>query len=46
VEHYRREADGSWRYQLLEAGSTIRLSGEVAVSVDAIYSGAFELMAE
>lgn len=43
VEHYRREADGSWRYEVLGAGGTIRLSGEVAVDVDAVYAGAFAL---
>lgn len=46
VEHYRREADGSWRYEVLGAGGTIRLSGDIGVSVDAVYAGAFALSAD
>ena len=46
VEHYRREADGSWRYEMLGAGGTIRLSGGLALDVDALYRGAFELLAD
>lgn len=43
IEHYRREADGSWRYRVLEVGDTITLANEARLSVDAIYDGAFEL---
>lgn len=43
IEHYRREADGSWRYRLLEAGATFTLANGATLSVDAIYEGAFEL---
>lgn len=46
VEHYRREVDGSWRYEVLGSGATIRLSGEITLSVDAIYRGAFELVGD
>lgn len=45
IEHYRREADGSWRYRVLGAGDTITLTDGAALSVDAIYEGAFELSA-
>ncbi|WP_437820368.1 Uma2 family endonuclease [Sorangium sp. So ce1078] len=43
VEHYRREADGSWRYRVLEAGDTLTLANGATVSIDAVYEGAFEL---
>ncbi|WP_438006858.1 Uma2 family endonuclease [Sorangium sp. So ce321] len=43
VEHYRREADGAWRYRVIEAGGAISLSNGAALPVDAIYEGAFEL---
>ncbi len=45
VEHYRREADGSWRYRVLEAGDTITLATGAAVAVDATYDGALDLEA-
>lgn len=45
IEHYRREADGSWRYRLHEAGSHIELASGVKLSVDAVYAGAFDLPA-
>jgi Uma2 family endonuclease len=43
VEHYHREADGSWRYRVLEAGDTLTLANAASVGVDAIYDGAFAL---
>ena len=43
IEHYGREADGSWRYRMLEAGGTLTLGNGGSVSVDAVYEGAFEL---
>lgn len=43
IEHYHREADGSWRYRVAESGGTIALLGGVRVSVDAVYDGAFEV---
>jgi hypothetical protein len=42
VEHYRREADGSWRYRVLEAGDTLTLANGATISIDAVYEGAFE----
>lgn len=45
VEHFRREADGSWRYRVLVAGDTISLTNGAALIVDSIYEGAFELAA-
>jgi len=46
VEHYRREADGSWRYRMLGAGDTVTLADGSTVSIDAVYEGAFELAAD
>lgn len=43
VEHYRREADGSWRYRVLEAGGAITLANGAGLLVDALYEGAFDL---
>jgi Uma2 family endonuclease len=45
VEHYQREADGSWRYRVLATGDTIALANGATIAVDAIYEGAFELEA-
>jgi Uma2 family endonuclease len=45
VEHYRREADGSWRYRVLGPGDSITLANGASLEVDAIYEGAFELNA-
>lgn len=42
VEHYHREADGSWRYRMLEAGASLTLDG-ASIAVDAVYEGAFAL---
>lgn len=42
VEHYQREAGGSWRYRRFEAGETLTLSNGATVAVDAIYEGAFD----
>ena len=43
IEHYGREADGSWRYRVLVEGDTITLTNGATLSVDAIYEGAFDL---
>ena len=43
IEHYRREADGSWRYRVASTGDAIVLANEAQLTVDAIYEGAFEL---
>ena len=45
VEHYRRESDGSWRYRVAGAGDAITLANDTALSIDAVYEGAFELEA-
>ncbi|HVI02152.1 MAG TPA: Uma2 family endonuclease [Enhygromyxa sp.] len=43
IEHYRREADGSWRYSVYGAGDTITLANQAQLAVDPIYQGVFEL---
>lgn len=43
VEHFRREADGSWRYSVHRAGDAITLANGAQVAVDPIYEGVFEL---
>jgi len=45
IEHFQREADGSWRYRLVEAGQLVTLSNGATLAVDAVYEGAFELPA-
>jgi Uma2 family endonuclease len=46
IEHYQREADGSWRYRVLQAGDTLALTNGATLSIDAVYEGAFELIAD
>jgi Uma2 family endonuclease len=46
IEHYRRNADGSWTYRAAGPGERIALSGGGAFTVDAIYAGAFDLPGE
>lgn len=46
IEHFQREAGGSWRYRLVEAGGTLTLGDGATVAVDAVYEGAFELAAD
>jgi Uma2 family endonuclease len=43
IEHYQRQADGSWRYIVAESGGSITLSNDARMSVDDIYAGAFEV---
>lgn len=43
IEHYRREADGSWRYLVYKAGDTITLANGARLAIDPIYEGTFEL---
>jgi Uma2 family endonuclease len=45
VEHYCREADGSWRYRVYAAGDTITLANQARLAIDAIYEGVFEFEA-
>jgi hypothetical protein len=46
VEHYQRQSDGAWRYQVHEAGSSVTLTNGAELTVDAIYAGVFELGGE
>jgi len=43
IEHYRRNADGSWTYRVAGPGDQITLTGGGAFAVDEIYAGVFEL---
>jgi Uma2 family endonuclease len=43
IEHYRRNADGSWTYRAAGPGEQIALTGGGAFAVDAIYAGVFDL---
>ncbi|MBC8070357.1 MAG: Uma2 family endonuclease [Deltaproteobacteria bacterium] len=43
VEHYHRESDGAWRYQVWEAGTSATVAEGLVVAIDAVYAGAFEL---
>ncbi len=45
IEQFQREADGSWRYRLIEAGQIVTLSNGATLTIDAVYEGAFELPA-
>ena len=45
IEHFQREAGGSWRYRLLEAGDTLTLSNGATMAIVAVYDGAFDLPA-
>jgi Uma2 family endonuclease len=46
VEHFRRNADGTWTYRSAGPGDRIALTGGHELAVDAIYAGAFELPAD
>jgi Uma2 family endonuclease len=43
VEHYRREAAGSWIYRSLGPGQHLVLSGQAELELDVIFAGAFDL---
>ena len=45
VEHFRRDADGSFRYRVYGPGDLIALANGANVSVDAVYENAFDLEA-
>ena len=45
VEHFQRDAYGSWHYRVHGPRATIALSGGGMLSVDAIYANAFTLQA-
>ena len=46
IEHYRRNADGSWTYRNAGQGEQIALSTGGAFAVDDIYAGIFDLPGE
>jgi Uma2 family endonuclease len=46
VEHFQREADGSWRYRVKKVGETVTLANGATLSIDAIYEDAFALDAD
>jgi Uma2 family endonuclease len=46
IEHYRRNADGSWTYRAAGAGEQVALTGGGTFAVDAIYAGVFELLGD
>jgi Uma2 family endonuclease len=46
IEHYRRNADGTWTYRAAGPGEQLALSGDAALAIDAIYAGAFDLPGE
>jgi len=41
IEHFAREADGSWRYRALGPGGRLELTTGTSLLVDEIYEGAF-----
>jgi len=43
IEHFAREADGSWKYRVAGPGGRIELTTGTVLDVDAIYAGTFEL---
>jgi Uma2 family endonuclease len=43
IEHYRRNADGSWTYRVVGPGEQIALTGGGEFAVDAIYAGVFDV---
>ena len=46
IEHYRRNADGSWTYRTAGPGEQIALTGGGTLALDPIYAGVFELPSE
>jgi hypothetical protein len=46
IEHYRRNADGSWTYRTAGPGEHLALTGGGTFAVDAIYADVFELPGE
>lgn len=43
IEHFQRQSDGAWRYQLVEVGGSIELSNGARLSVAEFYVGAFDV---
>lgn len=46
IEHYRRNADGSWTYRTAGPGEHVVLTGGSELVIDAIYAGMFDLPGE
>lgn len=46
IEHYRRNADGSWTYRTAGPGDHVVLTGGAELAVDAIYAGMFDVPGE
>jgi len=46
IEHFQRQADGSWRYRVVEAGERVTLSTGVMLDVDSVFEGVFELASD
>jgi Uma2 family endonuclease len=46
IEHYRRNADGSWTYRSAGPGEHVVLTGSDELAVDAIYAGMFDVPGE
>ena len=46
IEHFQREADGSWHYRVFGAGERVVLSNGASIAVDGVYRGAFEIAAD
>ncbi|HVH46795.1 MAG TPA: Uma2 family endonuclease [Labilithrix sp.] len=43
IEHFGRDADGSWRYRVVGAGGRLELSTGTVLVVDELYEGAFDV---
>lgn len=43
LEHFAREADGSWRYRVVGAGGRLALTNGTSLVVDEIFEGVFDL---
>lgn len=43
IEHYQRQADGSWRFTVVGPGERVTSKRGATLAVDAVYDGVFEL---
>lgn len=43
IEHYQRQADGSWRFMVAGPGEHVTSKRGATLAVDAVYAGVFEL---
>jgi Uma2 family endonuclease len=46
IEHFQREADGSWRYRSVTLGGSVSLSNGASITVESVFEGAFEVQAD